>query len=219
VKRLRPYRGSFFQFVLGNVLFAGCLAAVLVVTDSALGRGPSRALRHSTGSFDTASVLRDFEGLRASLSGVAADAESERVFLERAIEIGARLRLAEVAVQQAGHPDVRALAEDIARDARRWEHTIRALAVRSGIELSLPAAMEASIATMDTPAGAEFDVLFIERMIALHEQAIAVASDAMHESLDPAFRAAASRQLPALEGNRDRARALAAILPSARSDR
>lgn len=131
------------------------------------------------------------------------------------------LAMAQMALQRAGHPEVRRFAQLLATHHAGANQELQALAQSKGVTLptDAPADKTALLARLGNSRGADFDRQFVQTVgVRAHREDIALFERGAREARDPQVRAFAQRMLPLLQQHLDAARQLPGAAEEARRD-
>lgn len=141
--------------------------------------------------------------------------KDREAFLKEAARAGmAEVRLSELAVDKAAHPDVREFAGKMITDHGKVNDEVAALAAKKGADLpeEISEDQEAAIDNLSERAGMDFDKGYMDQVIGDHEAAVALFRKQADEGRDKDVKAFAARTLPTLEMHLTMARELRARL-------
>lgn len=128
----------------------------------------------------------------------------------------AEIEMGNMVASKATDPEVRAFAQQIARDHQALKRDVNALASKLNIRPIVPVADEdlpenhrrAMADLTAKPAGAEFDEAFVEHEIAVHREALDEVQDALNRNPNPDLRALLEQARTGLEAHLTQARNL-----------
>lgn len=119
-------------------------------------------------------------------------------------------RAAELALEKAQRPEVRALAESLLADHRRAAGELEAAVRAAGVEppLGMLPMHWSQLRRLERAEGERFDRIFVEQQVELHEDAVAMHRNFAANGDAPRLRAYAEAAVPVATRHLDEARRL-----------
>jgi putative membrane protein len=122
----------------------------------------------------------------------------------------AEVKLAGLAVQKSGRPEVKALAEMIVTDHTAANAEVAELAKTKGVELSDTISPDhaATFQALEKTSATEFDKAYLADVVSSHKKCINHCEDAAKDAKDADVKAWAAKVLPTLKAHLDKAEEL-----------